>query len=815
MEAEYAEIVLPLPVTGSYTYSIPSQLRSGIQVGSRVVVPFGARKIYTGVVLSTHSKKPSGFELKPVTEVLKDHVVEKHLLDLLQWISGYYLSNQGEVLKAAIPSSLLPSGRTMITFSGETGELLDEAEQWLMGILHKKNSIYIDKLPGKSGDRSVMSIVSSLLEKGLVTTGEEVQEAPVSREDVMVILKSSEEEARLYGKKLSRAPKQKEILDAFLSLSSGNKDILKLAVKRSDLLKASATNAATLNTLIAKNIFSLEPYKIEEISWAGQLCKSSPLSIAQTEAYTSINEQFENHEVTLLRGVTSSGKTEIYIHLIEDQLRIGKQVLYMLPEIALTTQIIERLQKHFGDKIGIYHSRMSPRARLRVWERVNSSNPDERLNLVLGVRSSVFLPFSCLGLIIIDEEHDPSYKQYDPSPRYHARDTAMMLSRLHGARTLLGSATPSVESYFNAVSNRYGLVTLTSRFGDVKMPEIVLSDMRYLRRNKTAGLHYSKLLLDTVRDALVKGEQSILFQNRRGFSPFITCGECGWVHGCSDCSVSFTYHKSINRMVCHYCGKSESPLPVCPQCGSSSLTTIGLGTEKIEEEIKTIFPSSNIARMDQDTTRKKGSHSLILSDFAGGATDILIGTQMISKGLDFENLTVVGILDADSMLNFPDFRAHERSFQLLEQVSGRAGRRSKRGKVIIQTGNPSHLILRQVIKHDFLGMYNAQIAEREAFGYPPFTRLIRINLKHLEKEILDRISMEFALALRKRLGLMVLGPEYPPVMQIQKWYIKSILIKINKDVSVTKVKELIKTTAGNTTKTAGSKLRIAIDVDPQ
>ncbi len=815
MEAEYADIVLPLPVTGSYTYSIPPHLKSEIQRGCRVVVPFGAKKSYTGVVFSLHSKKPSGFEVKPVTEVLKGHVINKCLLDLLVWVAGYYLANQGEVLKAAMPSSLLPSGRTMITLSATTGISLDENEKWIMDILNKKNSIYIDRLPSIRGKRSIMSIVSSLLEKGLITTGEEVQEAAVSKEDIMIVLKISVDEAKYFIEKLSHAPKQRNLIETFLTLSSDNQASEKLAVRRSVLLKSSGANSAALNALIDKEIFSTEDYILEG-TWSNrETIKSSPLSIAQTEAFNSINEQFENHEVTLLRGVTSSGKTEIYIHLIEDQLRLGKQVLYMLPEIALTTQIIERLQKHFGDKIGIFHSRMTPRARLRVWERVSSSNPEDRLNLVLGVRSSVFLPFSCLGLIIVDEEHDPSYKQYDPSPRYHARDTAMMLSRLHGARTLLGSATPAVESFYNAVSGRYGLVTLTSRFGDVKMPEIVLSDMRYLRRNKSSKSNYSRLLLDTVQEALGKGEQSILFQNRRGFSPFITCTECGWVHGCSDCSVSYTYHKGINKMVCHYCGKTELPLPVCPQCGSASLSTIGLGTEKIEEEIKTIFPSSNVARMDQDTTRAKGSHSLILSDFAGGATDILIGTQMISKGLDFENLTVVGILDADSMLNFPDFRAHERSFQLMEQVSGRAGRRNRRGKVIIQTVNPSHFILRQVIEHDYLEMYNTQVSERETFGYPPFTRLIRINLKHHEKDTLDKVSAGFALNLRKRLGPMVLGPEYPPVMQVQKFFIKSILIKANKEVSVTKIKELIKTTITNTIKTTGSSLHITVDVDPQ
>lgn len=806
MDAEYAEIILPLPVAGSYTYSIPSDLKGEVIPGCRIVVPFGKKKSYTGVVLSTHSRMPTGFEVKPVIEVLQGHSLNHCQIDLLTWISSYYLSSPGEVLKAAVPSSLLPSGRTLITLASVTSEGLNEGELWFMEILLKKNNIYVDKLPAKQAGKSVLSIVSSLIVKGLVTAGEEIQDNKASSEDMMVVLSPSD----LASAKLARAPRQQELVEAYMSLAEGER-----GVKRSMLLKAAGVNAAALNSLVAKKIFSIEPCTFDDLSLPPTESSPLPLSLVQEEAFNSINKQFDDHEIVLLRGVTSSGKTEIYIHLIENQLKAGKQVLYMLPEIALTTQIIERLQKHFGERIGVYHSRMTPRARLKVWESVASLNPAERLNIVLGVRSSVFLPFNELGLIIVDEEHDPSYKQYDPAPRYHARDTAMMLSRLHGARTLLGSATPALESYYNALSGRYGLVSLTSRFGDVKMPEIILSDMRYLRRNKKNAFNYSKLLLDTITEALNRHEQTLLFQNRRGFSPFITCGECGWVHGCSDCSVSYTYHKGINRMVCHYCGKSEAPLSECPSCGSTDLRTMGLGTEKIEEETRAIFPSAIIARMDQDTTRAKGSHSLLLSDFAGGATDILIGTQMISKGLDFESLTVVGILDADSMLNFPDFRAHERSFQMMEQVSGRAGRRQKRGKVIIQTSNPAHVILRQVIKHDYLGMYEAQIAEREEFGYPPFTRIIRLNLKYQDKNLLDRISYGVANELRKHLGAMILGPEYPPVMQVQKWFIKSILVKINKDASVTKVKELIRTTLDNTVKANGSSLRVSVDVDPQ
>jgi|WetSurMetagenome_2_1015567.scaffolds.fasta_scaffold01664_4 primosomal protein N' (replication factor Y) (superfamily II helicase) len=809
MDFEFAEIVLPLPLSGSYTYSVPAGLKDEIVRGSRVVVPFGRKKSCTGVVFSLHSVKPSQFEVKPVSEILHGYTINSRLLDLIDWISSYYMASKGEVLRAAIPSSLLPTGRMMITLNGDCGTDRDEAEQWLMDILLRKNSVYVDRLPSPPGKKSLISIVNSLLEKGLITSGEEVhQEAEFEGEIIVTPGTDVTDED-----KMRNAPRQKELLSAFHKLSKTDPKTGNHFIGRAELLKISGATSATLNALINKNILSLGR-KIET-GEGRDVSKPSPLTPVQKETLDTIHKSFSEKEVVLLRGVTSSGKTEIYIHLIEEQLNKGKQVLYMLPEIALTTQIIERLRKHFGDKTGIYHSRMTARERQRVWELVNNDDKEKRLNLVLGVRSSVFLPFVDLGLIIVDEEHDPSFKQYDPAPRYHARDSAMMLSRMHGARTLLGSATPSVESYFNAVTGRYGLATLTSRFGDVRLPKIILADMRYLKRQKKQGSNYSKLLLETVEDALNKGEQSILFQNRRGFSPFVICSDCGWVHGCSDCSVSYTYHKGINRMVCHYCGKSERPLSVCPECGSSSLSTSGLGTEKIEEEIRLMFPSSRIARMDQDTTRKKGAHSGILSDFAAGDTDILIGTQMISKGLDFENLTVVGVLDADSMMNFPDFRAHERSFQMMEQVSGRAGRRSRTGKVVIQTTSPAHYILQQVIKHDYTGMYEAQIIEREMFGYPPFTRLIRLSVKHHDKDILNKAASQLAERLRKKLGKMILGPEFPPVMQVQKWYIKCILVKINRDLSVTKVKELIASAVASATGEFGSTLRITIDVDPQ
>jgi primosomal protein N' (replication factor Y) len=666
----YADIIIPVAVTGSYTYAIPPHLREEVSRGSLVTVPFGQRKSHTGLVIKLHGEAPSGFTPKEITSLMAPpNAIGDRLTDFVLWISDYYMAQQGEVMKAAIPT----------------------AENLRVRRASKKKAI-------KGGSEATAAV---------------------------------------------------------------------------------------------------PPYD---------------LTTTQREAYEKINSLFGDHEVVLLHGVTSSGKTEIYIHLISEQLRKGKQVLYLLPEIALTSQIIERLQRHLGDTIGVYHSRLTNASRRDVWTRVNNGS----LGVVLGVRSSLFLPFRDLGLIIVDEEHDPSYKQVDPAPRYQARDAAMMLSRLHGGVTLLGSATPSVESYHNAMTGRYGLVELITRYGDVMMPEMLVADTRNHGKRKGSPAYFTPRLLEAISDALSREEQVILFQNRRGFSPYIMCSDCGWVQRCTGCSVSTTYHKGIGRMVCHYCGRSE-PLPrECPECGSVVLSARGFGTEKIEEEIKILFPTARVARMDQDTTRLKHSSSEILSDFAAGATDILIGTQMISKGLDFERLTVVGILDADSMLYFPDFRAFERSFQLMEQVSGRSGRRAKRGRVIIQTADPSHSILRQVLKHDYKAMYRIQLEERELFGYPPFTRIIKITLKHRDLQELNDSSARLADRMRKRLGKYVLGPEFPLIMQVQKWYIKTIMIKLGKELSASRIKELIRKAMDDELKMQRTGvLRIHADVDPQ
>ena len=669
MKIKYADIIIPVAVAGTYTYSIPDGLDDSVRRGSLVTVPFGQSRDMTGLVLRVHDKAPEGFTPRDITGVLPEEAsINDRLADFIIWISDYYMAWPGEAMKAAIPSS--------------------------------------EMLPG------------------MLTRPRKKKAAEVSPDVIAPVV----------------------------------------------------------------------------------------LTVSQGKVFTHIKELFSDHEVVLLHGVTSSGKTEIYIHLILEQIDLGKQVLYMLPEIALTAQLIERLKKHFGDSIGVFHSRLTSAARRNVWEKVSNGT----LRAVLGVRSSLFLPFRELGLIIVDEEHDSSYKQHDPAPRYHARDAAMILSRIHGGRTLLGSATPSLESYHNAKEGRYGLAELKTRYGEVMMPAMIIADTRSYGRWEKMVSHFTPQLIDAIGEALNKNEQIILFQNRRGFSPYLMCHDCGWVPQCTNCSVSYTYHKGIGKLVCHYCGKSIKIPSECPECGSASLSTRGFGTEKVEEEIKLLFPAATVARMDQDTTRRRSAASSILSDFAAGNTDILIGTQMISKGLDFEKLTVVGILDADNMLHFPDFRAFERSFQLMEQVSGRAGRRTHRGKVIIQTADPSHPVLRQVLKHDFMTMFSTQLEERSLFGYPPFTKIIRVVIRHRNQDELGMSAARLAGILRRQLGKHVLGPEFPLIMQVQRWYIKMIMIKIDGTLSPSKVKEVIRRAVDDEMKAArkGS-LRIHADVDPQ
>ena len=748
----FADIILPLAVRGRFTYKVPESFIERVKTGMRVVVPFGGNRLYTGIICALHSQSPALKNIRAISGLI-DSIpsVNEIQLKLWQWISEYYMCNEGEVMKAALPSEI------------------------------SLNS-YKPKLE-----------VYATLARNF-----------------------SEEELNKILDTLKKAPRQQELLMTCLRLSGYGSEKESIPVPKSLLLSESHSAPGTFDTLVSRGILSSMTQSVSRISDDLTTLEAvKKLSAAQLQAFNSVKQQFEDKDIVLLHGVTSSGKTEIYIHLIEEQLKLGRQVLYMLPEIALTTQIILRLKRHFGESTGVYHSRLSDPERVEIWNRIAGNDPSGCYKLILGVRSSLFLPFNNLGLIIVDEEHDGSYKQHDPAPRYHARDSAVMLAALHKAKTILGSASPSIESYSNTRNGKYGLTELMERYGLIKLPSIILANTREAYKRKLMVSHFTPELLHAMDNALGKEEQIILFQNRRGFSPYIECSECGWIPVCVQCAVNLTYHKGINMLVCHYCGYSTVMPSKCGSCNSTGMVTRGFGTEKIEDEIKIVFPSAKVARMDQDTTRNKNSFNKIIRAFEDRRIDILIGTQMISKGLDFENLTVVGVLNADNLLHYPDFRAHERSFQMLEQVSGRAGRRSKQGKVVIQTSDPANRIIRLVLRHDYKGMFNMQSEERKTFNYPPFCRLIRINVKHKERSLLNNYSDILGNDLKQLFGKRVLGPESPAISQVQLWYIKTILIKIEREKPPAKAKQLIVEAIERIEKEKGaSALRIAVDVDP-
>ena len=761
MENHFADIILPLAVKGMLTYRIGDEFKGRIKPGTRVLVQLGNKKLYSGIAARIHNEPPASGNIRPIKDVLDSFpVADETQIKLWSWISEYYMCTPGEVMKAALPSILCLEGVT----AEPVYEKYKPKEESFIQISHER----------------------------------------------------SEEDLNLILDKLVKSPKQHDLFIAYLRLSGYTGGSPVIPVKKSVLLKESGVTPAVLESLARKKILApvmLETSRLNNSENQKEALKL--LSESQTQALAKIKDLFTEKGIVLLHGVTSSGKTEIYIHLIDEQLKQGRQVLYLLPEIALTSQIISRIRKHFGQVTGIYHSRFSEAEKVEIRNRVSSAATENGYRLVIGVRSALFLPFTNLGLIIVDEEQDSSYKQHDPAPRYHARDTAIVLAGLHGAKTLLGSASPSIESYYNSLSGKYGLVKLNERYGFINLPEIILANTREAYRKKLMTSHFTPQLLEAMDEALGNQEQIILFQNRRGFAPYLDCPECGWIPKCIHCSVNLTYHRGINRLVCHYCGYS-SPIPShCGNCNSPGLMTRGFGTEKIEDEIKIVFPSARVARLDQDTTRGRDSFNRIIEAFEDRRTDILIGNQMISKGLDFENLTVVGVLNADNLLNFPDFRAHERSFQLLEQVSGRAGRRQKQGRVIIQTSDPDNKIIRLVLNHDYGNLFRIQTEERKAFNYPPFCRMIRISIKHRDRSALNDFSNILGNDLKSAFGRRVLGPEFPLISRIQSWYIKTILIKLERDSSVANAKRMISGAKERLEKEKGaSSLRIAIDVDP-
>jgi primosomal protein N' (replication factor Y) len=810
---------LPLALPQCFTYSVPDELSADVQKGVRVIVPVGTRKFYSAIVSGDNRQFEGKYSVKDIVAVLDGRpVVNDIQLKLWQWISSYYMCTLGEVMKAAVPSGLKLESETKVYFNVDyvQSEELDSHEEEILNIVFEKRSISIKGIAEIYRHRNLMRVIQSLVNKEALWIEEEIAGRYKPRFEHYVRLHPSTKTERqfeaIFGK-LEKAPKQLDILVNYIRLSHVFSERPVAEVSRKELLKAGNAQADALNSLLKKEIMELY---VKEISRLDAKEGSNPditrLTPSQEHAFRQIRELFESKDIVLLHGVTSSGKTEVYIHLIEEQLSKGKQVLYLLPEIALTAQIICRLKNVFGNKVGIYHSKYSDAERVEVWN--NVMKPDG-YRVVLGVRSGIFLPFSDLGLVIVDEEHENTYKQYDTAPRYHARDSAIILASLHRAKTLLGTATPSMESYCNAQENKYGLVELSRRYSDIALPEIEIVNTRAAGKNMQMQSHFHPELLDAIGKTLQAGKQVILFRNRRGFAPYVQCRICGAIPHCKYCDVSLTYHKHTDRLVCHYCGFSTENITKCAECNSLDVHTIGFGTEKVEDEIQIFFPKARIARLDLDNSRSRNSHEKIIHAFARGDMDILVGTQMVSKGLDFENVHLVGILDADSMLNYPDFRAFERSYHLMAQVGGRAGRAGKRGKVMIQASNPQHPILQYIINNDYKGMYEFQLTEREKYRYPPFYRLIRLTVKHKSREIAHQASAEFAAQLTAVFGQRVLGPQIPLISRIQTYYLEHILIKIEKTASVQKAKALLNGVMNNLKQMPDFKsLQIIADVDP-
>ncbi|MBP3671014.1 MAG: primosomal protein N' [Bacteroidaceae bacterium] len=817
----FADVILPLPLYRYFTYRVPVEMQGCLRQGHRVVVSFGRSKFYTAIVVALHDTEPQGYEVKEIATLLDDEpIVLRPQLKFWEWIAEYYLCSVGDVYKAALPSGLKLESETSLTintdFEEEADDRLSEREVVLMQALSAQGRLTVHELEKATGLRNTLPVLRRLVEREAVFVSERLKANYKPKTEVCVRLtfeQGNHDALRHAFDLVGRAKQQETLLLSFLDLSHFMQAGCYTEVSRSQLLERAGVSPAVLAGLVNKGV--LETYKREVSRFAQVVRQCVPMPELSGEQSRALNEIFDSMRekaVTLLHGVTSSGKTEIYIHLIDAILRQGRQVLYLVPEIALTTQLTERLQRVFGDKLLIYHSRFSDNERVEIWQKMLRSRQPR---VVLGVRSSVFLPFHDLGFVIVDEEHETSYKQYDPAPRYHARNAAIVLAQMYGAKVLLGSATPAVESYYNAMSGKYGLVELHKRYADNPLPEVRVVDMREQRRKRLARGNFSAPLLDEMRGALKREEQVILFQNRRGFAPMVECRECAWIPKCTQCDVSLTYHKRDNRLVCHYCGYSCEVPHICPACLQPTIEVRGFGTERIEEDVETLFPDTQLARMDMDTTRSRNAYQDIIDDFASGKSKILIGTQMVTKGLDFDRVSIVGILSADSMLSFPDFRAHERAFQMMAQVAGRSGRGKSKGVVLLQTSQPDLPLIAQVINHDYRGMYNDQVEQRKNFGYPPFTRLIYIYLKHRDEAMLDTLSQRYSTMLRKVFANRVLGPDNPPVARIQSLYIRKIMLKVETTASMSQVKDLLRQIYEHSlTDNNFKSLMLYYDVDP-
>lgn len=811
----FVTVILPLALHKSFTYYVPEEWMARIGFGKRVEVQFGKNRLYTALVIRVHQEPPEAYDPKPILSVIDEEpIVTSEQVRLWQWMATYYSCTLGEVMNAALPANLKLASETRVTLSPLFDgffEGLNDKEYLVAEALTIQEELSIEEIRGILDQKTVYPVIRSMLDKRVIYLKEDLKEKYKAKKVWCVRLQepyaSQRELLEEAMEKVSRSLRQTEALMALIQLAR-QQDF----VRTTEVYKRVNADSTVLRAMEKKGVVELYEREISRIAgYEEETLDTEQLSAQQERAITEIKHHFAEKNVVLLQGVTGSGKTRVYVELIQEALKRDEQVLYLVPEIALTTQLIRRLQRIFGDDIGVYHSRLNNNERVELWKAVGEGKP-----VILGPRSTLFLPFRKLRLVIIDEEHDQSFKQHDPAPRYQGRDTAIYLAQMHGAKTILGTATPSVESFFNARQGKYGHVEMPERFGGLEMPKISIIDAKEELKKRTLQSHFTSALLDELKQTLARGEQAILFQNRRGFAPTYRCVDCGWHAQCIHCDVSLTYHKFHDNLKCHYCGYTANLPPACPACGGKQLTLKGFGTEKIEDELKIYLPEARIGRMDLDTVRAKNAHSRLIQEFEDGKLNILVGTQMVTKGLDFDKVGLVGILSADQLLQFPDFRSTERAYQLMTQVAGRAGRKHKQGKVLIQAFNTAHPVLREVVSGDFFGFVQRELGERHDFAYPPYTRLIQVTLKHKKPGTVNEAAKLYDGMIRKQLGERVRGPAVPYVSRVRTYYLMDFLIKLERDAQRIKAaKQLLVEAAGDLRQKKGlSGVRISIDVDP-
>ena len=811
----FIDVIIPLPINQTFTYRVREAEAAFLRPGMRVVVPFGRNKLRTALVYGVSAQEVPDYQTKEIDQILDERpIVTPMQLSFWQWMARYYMCTLGEVMKAALPGAMLLESETFIASLNpdpDSWENLSDAEFLIMEALSAQPRLSIDEVRSILSRSSVMGVVYALIARGLIEVQEQLDDKykPLMRRFVRLnpdILGDSSLKLILEG--LSRAPKQRELILYLLSKPHTEE------IQQTQLLKATQATSSTLNALIEKQWVLAQEHAVDRLlPHEGPTEVLSELSPAQKQAFNQVNTYFDQGNVCLLHGITSSGKTRVYMHLMKRFIAGGKQVLFILPEIALTTQLIMRLQRFYGSQVGVYHSRQTAAERVELFQKVKEGDPS--VQIVVGARSAVFLPFKDLGLVVLDESHEPSLKQHSPAPRYHGRDAAIMLAHLNGAKVLLGSATPSLETYYNAQQKKFGLVSLNERFGGATLPTIELVDLAEQYRKKLMRQHFSAPLITAIEETLSRGEQVVLFQNRRGFSAMIECLTCGHIPQCPDCDVSLTYHSHQEVLRCHYCGHQQGVPQNCMACGGPKLDRIGLGTQQIELSIQSLFPEARLARMDQDTTQGKYAFTQLINRMNQGEIDILVGTQMLAKGLDFDRVSLVGILNADQLMNFPDFRAQERAYQLMSQVSGRAGRRGIQGRVIIQTYTPGHQLLQQVVAGDYKSMYDQQNQQREQFQYPPFCKLIRVTIKHRDINLSQAAAIWLFKVIEQKMGSLVLGPVAPPVSRIRNQYIQQLLIKVPQQQSLSKTKGFVtKVWQRFIAQNEFARVSVSFDVDP-